>query len=151
MCDSGQCCICTEVPQERNLWTVEKRHRRNTADIVQAKECGNIGGGGVCRPHTYQEKKAAEDKRNDVPRIPALEDFLAQWKEKATAYYGREVITLATFVREADEKGSLFAPNTNPRNSATGNRSLRMKRQLAWITSPTIRPSKCASPKTPAV
>ena len=45
--------ICTEVSQERNLWTVEKRHRRNTADIVQAKECGDTGGRGVCRPHTY--------------------------------------------------------------------------------------------------
>lgn len=30
----------------------------------------------------YREKRAAEEKRNDIPHIPALEDFLAQWKEK---------------------------------------------------------------------
>ena len=53
VCDSEQYCIRTEVPQEGNLWAAEKRHRRNTADIVQAKECGNNGGRGVCRPHTY--------------------------------------------------------------------------------------------------
>ena len=45
--------IRTEVPQKRDLWTVEERHRRNTADIVQAKERGNTGGRGVHRPHTY--------------------------------------------------------------------------------------------------
>ena len=46
-------CICTKVPQEKNLWEVEKRHRKNTADIVQAKECGNTGSRGVYRSHTY--------------------------------------------------------------------------------------------------
>lgn len=36
----------------------------------------------------YREKKAAEDKRNDIPNIPALEDFLAQWKEKPQRIMG---------------------------------------------------------------
>lgn len=37
---------------------------------------------------SYREKKAAEDKRNDIPNIPALEDFLAQWKEKPQRIMG---------------------------------------------------------------
>ena len=61
--------ICTEVSQERNLWTVEKRHRRNTADIVQAKECGNTGGRGVHRPHTYAGEHSAVLKCSTVHGI----------------------------------------------------------------------------------
>ena len=52
----------------------------------------------------YREKKAAEEKRNDIPHIPALEDFLVQWKEKATHYYCREVRDLATHQQERRDK-----------------------------------------------
>lgn len=52
----------------------------------------------------YQEKKAAEDKRNDIPHIPALEDFLAQWKDKATEHYCLEVRELAAHQKERREK-----------------------------------------------
>lgn len=62
----------------------------------------------------YREKKAAEDKRNDIPNIPALEDFLAQWKEKAKAYYGDAVIALAAFEREADEKRAAIRAKYEP-------------------------------------
>ena len=62
----------------------------------------------------YREKKAAENKRNDIPHIPALEDFLAQWKEKAAAYYGREVIDLAAFERDAEEKRAAIRAKYEP-------------------------------------
>lgn len=52
----------------------------------------------------YREKKAAEDKRNDIPHIPALEDFLAQWKDKATEHYCLEVRELAAHQKERREK-----------------------------------------------
>ena len=39
------------LSQKRDLWAVEKTYRRNTADIVQAKERGNTGGRGVRKPH----------------------------------------------------------------------------------------------------
>jgi len=29
--------VCTEVPEERNLWTAKRRHRANTAKAVQTK------------------------------------------------------------------------------------------------------------------
>lgn len=62
----------------------------------------------------YREKRAAEEKRNDIPHIPALEDFLAQWKEKAAAYYGREVIALAAFERDAEEKKAAIRAKYEP-------------------------------------
>ena len=45
--------IGTEESQKRNLWAAKKRHRRNPAEIVQAKECRTTGSRGVCRSHTY--------------------------------------------------------------------------------------------------
>ena len=61
--------IRTEVPQKRNLWAVEERQRRNTADLVQAKECGNTGGRGVHRPHTYAGEYSAVLKCSTVHGI----------------------------------------------------------------------------------
>lgn|GEM_PF-5871751 len=61
--------ICTEVSKKRDLWAVEKGHRRNTADIVQAKECGNTGGRGVCRSHTYVGEYSAVFKCSTVHGI----------------------------------------------------------------------------------
>lgn len=52
----------------------------------------------------YREKKSAEEKRNDIPQIPALEDFLAQWKEKATEHYSLEVLELAAHQQDRREK-----------------------------------------------
>lgn len=52
----------------------------------------------------YREKRAAEEKRNDIPHIPALEDFLVQWKEKATHYYCREVRDLAAHQQQRRDK-----------------------------------------------
>ena len=81
VCDSEQYCICTEVPQERNLWTAEKRHRRNTADIVQAKECGNTGGRGVCRPHTYAGEYSTVPECSTVHGISQGEEQLNDFRQ----------------------------------------------------------------------
>lgn len=73
--------ICTEVSQERNLWTVEKRHRRNTADIVQAKECGNTEGRGVCRPHTYAGKYSTVPECSTVYGISQGKEQLNDFRQ----------------------------------------------------------------------
>lgn len=52
----------------------------------------------------YRVKKAAEEKRNDIPHIPALEDFLVQWKKKAADYYCREVKALAAHQQSRRDK-----------------------------------------------
>ena len=45
--------ICAEVSEERNLWTIKKRHRRNTKDIVQTKRRGDHRSRSVYRSHTH--------------------------------------------------------------------------------------------------
>ena len=41
--------------------------------------------------NTWLFKKETEDERNDVPHIPAVEEFLANWKDAADTYYRTQV------------------------------------------------------------
>lgn len=40
---------------------------------------------------SYKIKKAEEDKKADVPMIPAVEEFLENWRASADAYYREQV------------------------------------------------------------
>lgn len=42
----------------------------------------------------WRQKKQAEDKKADVPMIPAVEEFLGNWRKSAEQYYRAEVINL---------------------------------------------------------
>ncbi len=42
----------------------------------------------------WRQKKQAEDKRADVPMIPAVEEFLVNWRKSAEQYYRSEVTHL---------------------------------------------------------
>ena len=39
----------------------------------------------------YRAKKAEEDKKNDVPMVPAVEEFLKNWRTQADKYYRNQV------------------------------------------------------------
>lgn len=39
----------------------------------------------------YRAKKAEEDKKNDVPMVPAVEEFLQRWRDAADKYYREQV------------------------------------------------------------
>lgn len=39
----------------------------------------------------YRAKKAEEDKKNNVPMVPAVEEFLKNWKAQADEYYRNQV------------------------------------------------------------
>ena len=73
--------IRAEVPQERNLWAAGKRHRRNTADIVQAKECGNTEGRGVRRSHTYAGEHSAVPECSTVHGISQGKEQLNDFRQ----------------------------------------------------------------------
>lgn len=42
----------------------------------------------------WRDKKKAEDKRNEVPMIPAVEEFLQNWRKSADKWYRSEVESL---------------------------------------------------------
>lgn len=50
--------------------------------------------------HTYQEQYRQEADRQDIPRIPALEDFLARWKVEAADWYRQRVTAFLAFKQE---------------------------------------------------
>ena len=79
--------IRTEVPQEGNLWAAEKRHRRNTADVVKAKECGNTGGRGVCRPHTYAGEHSTVPECSTVHGISQGKEQFNDFRQHANLKY----------------------------------------------------------------
>lgn len=51
----------------------------------------------------WRDKKALEDKKNDVPMIPAVEEFLANWKKSADKYYRAQVASLRNWRAEYKE------------------------------------------------
>lgn len=51
----------------------------------------------------YREKKKEIDAKNDIPHIPALEEFLAFWKLEAAEYYRKSAISLEEFIRKHNE------------------------------------------------
>lgn len=50
--------------------------------------------------HQYIEKKAKEDKKNDVPMVPAVEKFLEAWRADADCYYRKRVQAYQTYRKE---------------------------------------------------
>lgn len=48
----------------------------------------------------WLEKKAVEDDKNNVPIVPAVEEFLANWKERAKEYYKGQVAELNAWTKE---------------------------------------------------
>lgn len=48
----------------------------------------------------YIEKKAKEDKKNDVPMVPAVEKFLEAWRADADCYYRKRVQAYQTYRKE---------------------------------------------------
>lgn len=48
----------------------------------------------------YLDKKAQEDKKNDVPMVPAVEQFLEVWKADADSYYRRRIQSYQNYRKE---------------------------------------------------
>ena len=51
----------------------------------------------------WKQKKQAEDKKADVPMIPAVEEFLKRWRASAEMHYRKEVERLNTWKAEYRE------------------------------------------------
>lgn len=53
--------------------------------------------------HDYRIKQAEEEKKNDVPIVPAVEEFLANWKAEAEGWLREQVIAMKDFIDEITE------------------------------------------------
>lgn len=51
----------------------------------------------------WRNKKKSEDEKNDVPMIPAVEEFLARWKKAAESYYRQQVAEMSDWCKEYKE------------------------------------------------
>lgn len=50
----------------------------------------------------WKDKKKSEDEKNNVPMIPAVEEFLKNWKENAYEYYKQQVNSLVSWSKKYD-------------------------------------------------
>lgn len=62
----------------------------------------------------YKEKYNAEVKRNDIPYIPALEEFLTGWRNEATDWYHERSNALAEFVQKHNDAVSAINAKYDP-------------------------------------
>lgn len=51
----------------------------------------------------WRDKKKSEDEKNNVPMIPAVEEFLARWKKSADNYYRQQVADMTAWCKEYKE------------------------------------------------
>lgn len=51
----------------------------------------------------YRAKKDVEDKKNDVPYVPAVEEFLENWRAEAEVWLREQVVALKNMVDEIAE------------------------------------------------
>lgn len=52
----------------------------------------------------FEQKNKLEDEQSKIPVVPAVEEFLQNWKSEADAFYRRRVEAFREFVRERNEK-----------------------------------------------
>lgn len=61
--------LCTQIQAKRNIWTTEKRYRRDYTETLQREESGNNRGRGVSGSYPYAGKCAAVYKYSTVHGI----------------------------------------------------------------------------------
>lgn len=78
----------------------------------------------------WRDKKKAEDKKNDIPVIPAIEEFLANWKTQADAYYRQQV---ANFAKWSKEYNNYYTKTMKELEETYGHRVHRLDKEMEEI------------------